>query len=50
MSKLVYGILPRDSVTFGASAVLLVVVAMASSFLPLTRIAKLDPTVLLRTE
>ncbi|HKD86568.1 MAG TPA: ABC transporter permease [Terriglobales bacterium] len=50
MAKLVYGILPRDSVTFAVSAVLLVVVAMASSFLPLTRIAKLDPTVLLRTE
>ena len=50
MSKLVYGILPRDSVTFAASAVLLSSVALASSFLPLTRIAKLDPTVLLRSE
>ena len=50
MSRLVYGIVPRDSVTFAASSALLVLIALASSFLPLTRIAKLDPSVLLRAE
>jgi putative ABC transport system permease protein len=50
MSKLVYGIVPRDSVTFATSSTLLVVIAMAASFVPLLRIAKLDPTVLLRAE
>jgi ABC-type antimicrobial peptide transport system permease subunit len=50
MSKLIYGIVPRDSLTFAASSALLVVIAIASSLLPLTRIAKLDTTVLLRAE
>jgi predicted permease len=50
MSKLIYGILPRDSVTFAVSSLLLVTIAAASSFLPLTRIRGLDPTVLLKTE
>lgn len=50
MSKLVYGIVPRDSLTFAASSTLLVVIAVAASFVPLLRIAKLDPTVLLRAE
>jgi putative ABC transport system permease protein len=50
MSKLVYGILPRDFATFAASSVLLTLVAGASSFIPLTRITKLDPTMLLRAE
>ena len=36
MSKLIYGILPRDSVTFAASSAVLVVIAMAASLLPLT--------------
>jgi hypothetical protein len=50
MSKLIFGILPRDAVTFAASSALLVLTAMAASFLPLTRISKLDPTVLLKVE
>jgi ABC-type antimicrobial peptide transport system permease subunit len=50
MSKLVYGIVPRDSLTFAASSTLLVIIAVAASFVPLLRIAKLDPTVLLRAE
>ncbi len=50
MSKLIYGILPRDSLTFTASSVLLALTALGSSFIPLTRIAKVDPTVLLRAE
>jgi putative ABC transport system permease protein len=50
MSHVISGITPRDAVTFTASAALLIAVAMASSFVPLTRIAKLDPVVLLRAE
>ncbi|MGC2110908.1 MAG: ABC transporter permease [Candidatus Korobacteraceae bacterium] len=50
MSNLIYGIVPRDSVTFAASSALLMIIAATSSFIPLTRIAKLDPTVLLRAE
>ena len=50
MSRLIYGILPRDSVTFAVSSLVLIVIATASSFLPLTRIPRLDPTILLKAE
>jgi predicted permease len=50
MSRLLYGVVPRDALTFAASSSLLVAVALTSSFVPLTRIAKLDPTVLLKLE
>ena len=50
MSRLVFGIPPRDALTFAAASILLVLVAAASSFLPLTRVAQLDPVVLLKTE
>ena len=41
---------PGDAITFTASSALLIVVAAVSSFIPLTRIARLDPVVLLRAE
>jgi putative ABC transport system permease protein len=50
MSHVISGITPRDAITFTASAALLIAVTMTSSFVPLTRIAKLDPVVLLRAE
>jgi putative ABC transport system permease protein len=50
MLHIISGITPRDTITFTASSVLLIAVAAASSFVPLTRIAKLDPVVLLRAE
>jgi putative ABC transport system permease protein len=50
MSHLIAGIAPRDAVTFAVSSGLLIAVTTASSFVPLTRIAKLDPAVLLRAE
>jgi predicted permease len=50
MSHVIAGIAPRDTVTFASSSALLIVVTTASSFLPLTRIAQLDPVVLLRAE
>jgi ABC-type lipoprotein release transport system permease subunit len=50
MSHLIVSIAPRDTLTFTVSSVLLIAVTTASSFAPLTRIAKLDPVVLLRAE
>jgi len=50
MSHLIAGIAPRDAVTFAVSSAVLIAVTTASSFVPLTRIAKLDPVVLLRAE
>ena len=50
MSGVIFGVEPRDSVTFAASSALLLIVAAASSFVPLTRVAKLDPVVLLKAE
>jgi putative ABC transport system permease protein len=50
MSSVISGITPRDGITFAASSVLLIVVAMASGFVPLKQIARLDPVVLLKTE
>ena len=50
MSHIIYGVAPRDAVTFAISSVLLIAVTTASSFVPLTRIARLDPVVLLRAE
>jgi ABC-type antimicrobial peptide transport system permease subunit len=50
MSHIIYGVAPRDAVTFVVSSALLVAVTTASSFVPLTRITRLDPVVLLRAE
>ncbi len=50
MSGVIFGVGPRDSVTFAASSALLLAVAAVSSLVPLTRVAKLDPVVLLRVE
>ncbi len=50
MSHVIFGIAPRDSLTFAGSSALLIAVTAASSFVPLTRIARLDPVVLLRAE
>jgi putative ABC transport system permease protein len=50
MSGVIFGVGPRDSVTFVLSSALLVAVATLASFVPLTRVAKLDPVVLLRAE
>jgi predicted permease len=50
MAHVIAGIVPRDAITFTASSALLIVVAAVSSFVPLTRIARLDPVVLLRAE
>jgi putative ABC transport system permease protein len=50
MARVISGIAPRDLFTFAISSMLLLAVAAVSSFVPLTRIAKLDPVILLRAE
>jgi putative ABC transport system permease protein len=50
MSHVISGVAPRDAITFALSSTLLIAVAAVSSFLPLTRIVKFDPVLLLRAE
>lgn len=50
MSALLYGVAPSDPLTFGASAVLVLVVGLAASYLPARRVSSVDPVIALRTE
>jgi putative ABC transport system permease protein len=50
MSGLLYGIAPRDPVTFGVAAGMLAVVALAACYLPARRAMGVDPMVALRHE
>ena len=50
MRNLLFGIEPVDVPTFAAGALLLVAVAIAGSYVPARRAAKIDPAVAFRTE
>jgi putative ABC transport system permease protein len=50
MSGLLFGVSPADPLTFGGVALILVAVALAASWLPAWRAARIDPTSALRAE
>jgi putative ABC transport system permease protein len=50
MSKLLFGVQATDPLTYGAVAVLLMLVALAACFIPAVRAMRVDPMVALRYE
>jgi putative ABC transport system permease protein len=49
-AALLFGVKPTDAVTYAASAAGLVLVALAASYAPARRAARVDPIVALRAE
>ncbi len=50
MESLLFGLKPRDPLTFGGALLTVVVVALAASFLPARQAASIAPMQALRTE
>ena len=50
MTSLLYGVKPRDGVTFAGAAILLLLIATIACLLPASRAAKVDPLLALRHE
>jgi len=50
LSTLVYGVEPRDTVSFVLSTLVLFIVSMAACYLPARRAARVDPSITLRSE
>ena len=50
LSTMLYGVKPTDPLTFAGSSALVILVALAASWLPARRAASIDPMQSLRTE